>query len=328
MTRQQRRMLSALLWGLCLSHSHAQPPNTDASASSMQVSPQDDLRQLTTGTTFRDCADCPVMVVIVPAPNGPESMPHEGPFWNPGQVQEAGEWPSVFAMGRYEVTRAEFARFVRDSGYVVPANVGCYGWNGIRYETNPLADWSNPGFAQTDNDPAVCVSWSDANAYTKWLTKKTGKGYRLPTEAEWEYAARAGNAATRPWGDDEVNACRHANVGDASAKRGVPGTEATWKYHDCDDRHAYTAPVGSYEPNAFRLYDMLGNAWEWTDTCWNMSPPGAPPEDNRTTGPCEQRVLRGGGWVDSPAYVRYDFRFLLDPDDRDFYSGFRVLRSE
>lgn len=323
-----RRMMAALFFGLGLSHSLAQSPNPAALLSGSQASSQNDLRQLAVGTMFRDCADCPLMVVIVPKPNEQQSMQQNDLLWNPGQAQKAMDLPGVFAMGRYEVTRAEFALFVKDSGYKAPANVGCYGWNGTRYETNALADWRNPGFAQTDNDPVVCVSWNDASAYTEWLTKKTGKAYRLPTEAEWEYAARAGNAAARPWGDVEVDTCRYANVGDASTKRGVPGTAAAWKFHDCDDRYAYTAPVGSYQPNTFRLHDMLGNAWEWTDTCWNLAPPGAPTDDNRRSDPCEQRVLRGGGWIDSQPYVNYGFRFLIDGDDRDFYNGFRVLRGE
>ena len=323
-----RSALVALLSGLCLSHSLAQPPNTAASPSNAQASPRDDLRQLAAGTAFRDCADCPMMVVIVPKPNGLKSIQHDNLFWNPNQAEDAIELPGVFALGRYEVTRAEFALFVKDSGYVPPANVGCYGWNGSRYETNAVADWRNPGFAQTDNHPVVCVNWNDASAYTEWLSQKTGKGYRLPTEAEWDYAARAGSAAVHPWDGDDVDACRHANVGDASTKRGVPGTAATWKFNDCDDRHAYTAPVGSYRPNAFQLYDMLGNAWEWTDTCLDLAIPGKRSDGNRIPVPCEQRVLRGGGWVDSKAYVRYDFRFLLEPGDRDFYNGFRVLRGE
>lgn len=323
-----RCMLVTLLLGLCLSHSFAQAPNPAASPSREQASPHVDLRERAAGTAFRDCADCPQVVVIVPRPNGLESVQRDNLFWNPEQAQEALELPAKFAIGRYEVTRAEFARFVKDSGYAAPANVGCYGWNGARYETNAFADWRKPGFAQTDNDPVVCVSWDDASAYTEWLAKKSGKPYRLPTEAEWEYAARAGNAAGRPWGDSGVDACRYANVADASTRQGVSGTEGSWKYHDCDDRHAQTAPVGSYPPNAFGLHDMLGNAWEWTATCWNPEPLAAPSAGKRMAEPCEQRVLRGGGWVDSPAYVRYDFRFLLDQGDRDFYSGFRVLRDE
>jgi formylglycine-generating enzyme required for sulfatase activity len=323
-----RSMLAALLFGLCLSQSLAQSPNPAASPSMEQASQHNDLRQFAAGTMFRDCADCPTVVVIVPKPNGLESMQQDNLFWYPEQAQQAIDLPDVFAMGRYEVTRAQFALFVKDSGYAAPANVGCYGWNGARYETNAFADWRNPGFAQTDDDPVVCVSWDDASAYTEWLAKKTGKRYRLPTEAEWEYAARAGNATVRPWGDDGLDACRYANVGDSSTNQGVSGTAGTWKFHHCDDRHAYTAPVGSYQPNPFGLYDMLGNAWEWTDTCWNPAPPVAPSDRKPIAGPCEQRVLRGGGWVDSPAYVRYDFRFLLDQGDRDFYNGFRVLRDE
>lgn len=229
---------------------------------------------------------------------------------------------NAIGVGKYEVTKAQFARFVQERGYTTGG--GCFAWNGSRYEQDASKNWRNPGFAQTGNHPVVCVNWNDAKAYTEWLSQKTGRRYRLPTESEWEYAARAGDQASRPWDDNPSEACRYADVGDASAKRGVPGT-SNWTFHACDDHHAYTAPVGSYRPNAFGLHDMLGNAWEWLQECWRED---YTPAGNGPGARCSRHMLRGGAWVDSPALVRYDFRFFIDPDDRDYYSGFRVVRSE
>lgn len=232
--------------------------------------------------------------------------------------------PDAIGVGQYEVTRAQFARFVRESGHATSG--GCFAWNGNHYEQDASKNWQTPGFAQTDRDPVVCVNWRDARAYADWLSKKTGKRYRLPTETEWEYAARAGDRGLRPWGEKSTGACRHANVADRATMRGVPGT-AKWLFHDCDDRHVYTAPAGGYRPNAFGLYDMLGNAWEWTGDCWDEDPVGAEAGDPLGVA-CTGSVLRGGGWVDSEAFVSYDFRFFINAGDRDFYAGFRVVREE
>ena len=134
--------------------------------------------------------------------------------------------------------------------------------------------------------------------------------------------------AARCPGPGASDACRYANVADAAAKRGVPGT-ATWTFHECNDKHAYTAPVGSYRSNAFGLYDMLGNAWEWTQDWVNEENGGAPSDDrDRPNADCGYGVVLGGGWVDSAAFVRYDFRFFIGSDDRDFYNGFRVVRTD
>ena len=287
---------------------------------------QSDLQRRAVGTVFRDCADCPEVVVIPPATFGTASP--ERAF---GQTDQEGEGnsaalPSVIAVGRYEVTKAQFARFVRETGHSTRG--GCFAWDGHRYLQDASKNWRNPGFFQSDNDPVVCVNRNDAKAYTDWLTKKASRPYRLPTEAEWEYAARAGAQGSRPWGTKTSDACLYANVADASAKREVPGIAASWTFHDCDDGHAYTAPVGSYPPNAFGLYDMLGNAWEWTEDCWDEESAGAPAAGReQPSANCSQGVLRGGGWVDSPAFVSYDFRFFVGAGDRDFYMGFRVART-
>jgi formylglycine-generating enzyme required for sulfatase activity len=311
-----RWILAALLLALGSSHTYAQQP----------APRNNDLQRLAPGTVFRDCARCPELVVIPPGSLTVSAPEIGAEQTGRDQPQRSLAIPNAIGMGKYEVTRAQFARFVRESGHAVSG--GCFVWNGGKYEQDASKDWRHPGFAQTDKDPVVCVNWNDAKAYTEWLTKKAGKRYRLPTEAEWEYAARAGSRTPQPWGEKASAACRYANVADASAKRNVPGT-ASWTFHACDDKHAYTAPVGSYRPNAYGLYDMMGNVWEWTEECWKEEGLNAPADESvRPSAECGQRVLRGGSWVDSPAFVRYDFRFLIGVGDRDCYMGFRVARTD
>jgi formylglycine-generating enzyme required for sulfatase activity len=284
-----------------------------------------DLQRLAAGTVFRDCADCPEMVVIPPgrfAMGSPDS--EAGRYADEGPVHWVAI-PRVFGVGRYELTKAQFARFVQERGY--SASDGCHVWSGSKFVQDASKDWRNPGFPQTGNDPVVCVNWNDAKAYAQWLTQKSGKRYRLPTEAEWEYAARAGRQESRPWGDNPNEACRYANVADASTKTGVPGAEG-WIIHDCSDGRAYTAPVGSYRPNAFGLYDMIGNAWEWTEDCWNDKYVGAPSDGSaRASGNCGLRVLRGGSWHNDPDIARSAFRGRSDASFRSDHHGFRVART-
>jgi formylglycine-generating enzyme required for sulfatase activity len=172
------------------------------------------------------------------------------------------------------------------------------------------------------------VSWDDATAYAKWLSQRTGKGYRLLTEAEWEYAARAGTATTRYWGDSRDVGCAYANGADQAARTQVRGA-GDWHIADCQDRYGYTAPVGSYRPNAFGLHDMLGNLWEWTQDCWNGNYKGAPADGNAwATGDCELRSVRGGSWEDSPVAVRAAYRVGSPIEIRVFTRGFRVARDD
>lgn len=286
--------------------------------------PAHDLQRLPAGTVFRDCADCPEMVVVSP---GRFSM--GSPTGEAGRFDDEGPQHSVairraFAAGRYEVTRKQFATFAQATGHSAE---GCHEWNGSHWERDPSKNWRDPGFSQTDNDPVVCVSWEDARAYAEWLGRKSGRRYRLLTEAEWEYAARAGSPASRPWGGDAGVACRYANVADASARRGVSGA-SSWTIHGCDDGRAHTAPVGSYRPNAFGLYDMIGNAWEWTEDCWNAGYAGAPSDGGAwRRGSCGQRILRGGSWFNTPQSTRSASRYRSAVDFRFNCYGFRVART-
>lgn len=310
-----RWILAALLLALDSSHGYARQPAPRSN----------ELQRLAAGAVFRDCAHCPELVAIAPGSLSVAATESGAERTVPDEPQRTLAIASAIGIGKYEVTRAQFAYFVRESGHTVSG--GCFVWSNGRYLQDAARDWRQPGFAQTDKDPVVCVNWSDAKAYTAWLTKKTGKRYRLPTEAEWEYAARAGNPGAQPWGEKASAACRYANVADASAQRKVPAT-ASWTFHACNDRRAYTAPVGSYRPNAYGLYDMMGNVWEWTEECWQEEGRNAPANGRGRGAECSERVLRGGSWVDSPAFVRYDFRFLIGAGDRDFYIGFRVARTD
>ncbi len=286
------------------------------------------------GSVFQDCPDCPRMVVI---PAGEFTM--GSPATDAGRGVDEGPQRQVaiaqaFALGRSEVTVAEFRRFADESGYQTEAERDgrAQGCSGFIY-ADPAArmpgalavtSWRSPGLAQADSHPVLCVSWNDARAYAQWLSKKTGKRYRLPTEAEWEYAARAGSVAARHWGDDPVQACRFANVADQSRFQ-------TWGFgqkHECTDGHYFTAPAAGYSPNRFGLYDMLGNAWEWTEDCWNPSYAGAPADGSAwLAGDCAQRVARGGSWSTVPRFVRSATRYKNSADHRDNLTGFRLART-
>jgi formylglycine-generating enzyme required for sulfatase activity len=288
------------------------------------------------GTVFQDCADCPRMVVI---PAGEFVM--GSPAAEAGRGSDEGPQRQVilaqpFAMGRGEVTVAEFRRFVEESGYRTEAerDLRAQGCSGFIYadpvakdsSTPGVTSWRSPGLAQAqvDSHPVLCVSWNDARSYAQWVSKRTAKRYRLPTEAEWEYAARAGSATARHWGDDAGQACRFANVADQSRFQ-------TWSFgqkHECTDGHYFTAPAAAYLPNRFGLHDMLGNVWEWTEDCWNASHAGAPVDGSaRLSGDCSQRILRGGSWSTVPRFVRSATRHKNPADHRDNLTGFRLARS-
>jgi sulfatase modifying factor 1 len=282
--------------------------------------------------TFRDCDICPEMVVI---PGGQfvmgsdrdedasENIPQQ--FQNRSQPQRTVRVES-FSAGRYEVTRAEYRAFVQDTGR--PTVGGCEVWSGERFVNDPGKNWRDPGFAQNDRHPVTCVSWQDATDYANWLSRRTGKPYRLLSEAEWEYAARAGTRSRRFWGDDARGSCDFANGADRSAADRVSGFRKLNTFVECDDRNPWTSRVGSYRGNAFGLHDMLGNVSEWVSDCWTENYKHAPADaSSRTGGDCAKRVLRGGPWSYGPGYLRSAFRFERDAHVRSDHEGFRVARS-
>jgi formylglycine-generating enzyme required for sulfatase activity len=235
-----------------------------------------------------------------------------------------------FALGVHTVTRGECLAFAAATGRPVGAScwhftdIGGGNWN-FR-ERNGL-NWTNPGFSQSGNEPIVCVNWHDASAYAAWLSSRTGRRYRLPSEAEWEYAARAGTPGPRWWGGREA-ACAHANVRDFSFA-GHYNFQRDSTYFQCADGFAHTAPVGSFPANPFGLRDMLGNVWQWTADCWNPTLSGQPANGAaRLTGDCSLRVVRGGAWNSDPGVVRAGFRTWSPPGSRNSNTGFRVARTQ
>ncbi|HEY1935789.1 MAG TPA: SUMF1/EgtB/PvdO family nonheme iron enzyme [Acetobacteraceae bacterium] len=276
------------------------------------------------GSVMRDCPTCPEMV-LVPAGSFTMGVP-------PGESVRDGvlfdddkdarplrtvTFAHAFWLGKYPVTRAEYAEFVHDANYTA----GGKGWQD----------------GDSDRDPVVNVSPADAEAYAAWLSspRKTGKPYRLPSEAEWEYAARAvtapGPTPARFWGNDfeHTAACHYANVSDEALRKQSKASPDKNDYFVCDDGHAGVAPVGSYQPNAFGLYDMLGNVWQWTADCYTNSYDGAPDDGSaRTSGDCSRRVLRGGSWHSSPAGVRAGVRIDYDQGYLSARVGFRLARTQ
>jgi len=277
--------------------------------------------------TFRDCANCPEMAVI---PAGVFVM------GTPASQLENVEVPAEtqttvvriarpFAIGRFEVTRGEFAAFVRDAGYEIRA--GCRTWDDAlgRFADDARRTWLDPGrpLEPTDQHPINCVSWADAQAYVQWLARRTSQPYRLPSEAEWEYAARAGTTTLRFWGDAPQDGCDFANTYDGTARDAY---KLGWPDAGCADGYPDLAPVGQLKPNAHGLHDMIGNVWEWTEDCSTGSYVGRPKDGSAWVwlGGCERRVLRGGGWLTSPDRSRSGFRGDGDANDRADFTGFRV----
>ncbi len=316
----QARLVRALLAASLLSL----PPLVSAQA------------QVQAGAGFRDCADCPAMLVVEPG-----EFRMGAPADDAEQAKDGRESPAHaarvlrrFALGRTELSVAEFARFVAASGYVTsaerdPAAPGCLAWlaQDHKLAARPGLSWRQPGYAQRDEHPVVCVSWNDAQAYLAWLSQRSGRNYRLASETEWEYAARAGAGSRWPWGEDPGQACPHANVAD-----GTPD-EQGWRWperHDCSDGQTQVAPVASYRANALGLHDMIGNVWEWVQDCYVSDAYARPdmPDDGsaREAAACSARGLRGGAWISGPARTRPSYRGGYGPETRSNVFGFRVAR--
>ncbi len=274
------------------------------------------------GRVFRDCGGCPEMVVV-PAGSFEMGSPssEEGRADDEGPVHRV-TIRKVFAVGVREVTRGEYRRFVRATRH--SAGDSC-----MTFEDGELKDrggwnWEDPGYWQTDGHPVVCVSWEDAKGYVEWLSRETGEEYRLLSEAEWEYVARAGSRGARYWGGSEAGQCGHANGADKEAEKRY----GNWTVVSCNDGHVHTAPVGSYGANGFGLQDVLGNVWEWAEDCWNGSYAGAPSDGSAwETGDCGRRVLRGGSWVNGPRFLRSAIRYWSSTGYRINLDGFRVART-
>ena len=242
------------------------------------------------GDTFKDCDPCPEMVIV--PPGGFRMGDLHGAGYFSEKPIHAVRIDHAFAVGKFEVTFDEWAACVSDGG--------CNG-----YRPDDL------GWGRGDR-PVVHVSWHDAKTYVRWLSRKTGKTYRLLSEAEWEYAARAGTRTIFPWGNA---------VGSGYAN--CDGCGSAWDDH-------LTAPVGSFAPNGFGLHDMHGNVYEWVEDCWHSGYEGAPSDGSAWTsgGVCQVRILRGGSYDDTPALVRSANRDGNSANDRyNLFSGVRVARA-
>jgi formylglycine-generating enzyme len=226
-----------------------------------------------------------------------------------------------FSMGKNDVTMGDFKKFVYDTGYRTDAERGggCYDWTGKK---NGSLNWRNAGFTQDDRYPVVCVSWNDSLAFAEWLSGKTGRKYRLPSEAEWEYAARSGGKDEKYAGfSDERQLSLYANVCDKNC---------VFDHHTAsqDDGYKFTAPVGSYRPNELGLHDMTGNVLQWINDWYGKNYYGESPKDNpRGPDSGQHRVLRGGSWYLAPVYARAAYRLWGTPDVRFYDIGFRLISS-
>ena len=272
------------------------------------------------GGRFRDCPECPEMVVV---PAGSFRM--GSPSHEEGRREDEGPVHRVrigkpFAVGVYEVTVAEFGRFAEGTGHSTGNSCGTY--EGDQWQPREGRGWRNPGFGQGGSHPVACVSWDDARAYASWLSRSTGERYRLLSESEWEYVARAGT--TGPFHTGSTISTEQANYkGLFSYPPGGPG------YYDPNGLYRKrTLPVGSFPANGFGLHDVHGNVWEWTGDCWNESYAGAPSDGSSwERGDCSHRVLRGGGSFDFPRILRSAFRGRNVTGFRSSGLGFRVART-
>jgi formylglycine-generating enzyme required for sulfatase activity len=207
-----------------------------------------------------------------------------------------------FAIGAFAVTRGEFSAFVAATGYEVVGS--CYFWTGTTWEERADRSWRAPGFEQDDRHPVTCIDLKAAKAYTAWLSERTGRNYRLPSETEREYATRAGTVTPYWWG---------ASISPLSAN--YNGTNRTMR-------------VDTFQPNAWGLYNVHGNVWDWTDDCWNENNTGNPGDGSaRTAGDCTWRVARGGAWNYSSTYLRSAYRYWNEPGNRSGVQGMRVVRA-
>ncbi|MEZ5842768.1 MAG: formylglycine-generating enzyme family protein [Hyphomicrobiaceae bacterium] len=204
-------------------------------------------------------------------------------------------------VGKHEVTRGQFAAFVAATGHKTDG--GCYTWSWTGWKQQADKSWRSPGFEQTDAHPVTCINWNDAMAFVQWFAKTSGQPYRLLSEAEWEYAARAGTTTRYAFGD---------SISKQQAQFSASATVA----------------VGSFSANAFGLHDMHGNVWEWVEDVWHDNYQGASADGSAWTvgGDHSRHVLRGGSWLYGPGSLRSAFRSRYQSDNRLIHYGFRVAR--
>jgi formylglycine-generating enzyme len=286
--------------------------------------------------TLTDCADCPKMIVIPAGSATLGSTAEERRLAGIIPIFGDREEPTYrvtfaqpYAIGRTEITRGQYRAFVEATGRADPPACGNHEPKKDFWGPRPGYNWRKPGFEQTDDHPAVCIGYDDAVAYAQWLSAKTGKAYRLPSDAEWEYAARAGTSTPWYWGDRGEDGCGIANLMSTGtvARLGYPNSMAN--RFACSSARAFTVPVASFPPNAFGVYDMMGNAFEWAADCNSPDNRDAHADGSaRTTGDCARHYLKGGAFQTPFWLTRSAVRGApLAGDIRMFAMGFRVARS-
>lgn len=288
------------------------------------------------GTEFQDADGAPTMVVIPTGSYTAGSTPEEHEKFGVPENRRDFELPQrivnitePFAMGRTEVTVGQFTEFVEQSGY--QPRGGSRWWNPAHdpatatMDFDPELSYRNPGFPQTDESPVVAVTRQDARAYAAWLSEKTGHTYRLPSEDEWEWAARGGATTTFFWGDDIERVGEFANSFDESSKA---TNKFRWDATPAqDDGHPYLAPVAQFKPNGYGLFDVTGNAREFTADDWIRNLPTTPSSGATRDADAAFPVLRGGGWNYQSQNLRLDYRsaYLSSEVSTNMF-GFRLLR--
>lgn len=288
---------------------------------------------------IKDCPVCPELVVLKPGVFQMGALDSEGRDHGLPPRLVRREQPRhpvtiarAVAFGRYEITIDQFAAFADAAGY--SPEPGCWEFKGSDWVFDTSRSWREAKLGQSGSHPVTCVSWHDAEAYVLWLSRLTGKSYRIPSEAEWEHAARGGSQAAYWFGDDSADICRYVNLGDQDTEArfrwtGAPTRlEIAWVPQPCHDGFATTSPVDAKPPNAFGVYGVLGNVMEWAADCWHEDYRDGPHDQaaRLTSGDCASRVMRGQGWAAIAASARPAFRRKMTATDRRVTFGIRVVR--
>jgi formylglycine-generating enzyme len=286
----------------------------------------------TGGALREDCAACPAMVSI-PAGNAVFGSVAGALYQRPDELpRRTLRIARGFQVSRTEITRAQYEAFVQATGRAAGGECLTDRRKRGDWQYDAATNYRDPGFAQADDHPVACVSFDDAEAYVAWLNTVTSGGWRLLTELEWEYVAAAGAATLFPWGDDKIDACRHANGFDGAAWQTYAGMDTSgYPLFDplpCRDGFLNTSPAGTLAPNKFGVHDMIGNVSEWVADCYVASHErldaagmaDAPP------GPCAKRVAKGGSWGTLAHNLRTAERFPYAASHRDDSIGIRVAR--
>jgi formylglycine-generating enzyme required for sulfatase activity len=300
----------------------SQPKSLSTDAPSAEVTPPPS--NMKSGAVFQDCKDCPEMVVI-PAGSFMMGSPDNETGRDSSEGPQHKETiPRAIAVSKYLVTYEEYKKFMDATGRDAGATCWYYRDEEDRWIPKDGRTYADPGFDQRSNSPAVCLNLGDARAYAAWLSKVTGQNYHLPSEAEWEYAARAGTKTARYWGDGDKDQCAYANGADQSWKKKYPKDPGF--NPNCDDGYAFTAPVGSFKPNAFGLYDMLGNSWQLTQDCLSGGYSASDGKGVPQLGACEKHVIRGGSFGRGAKFLRSAYRGGMKEDVRGVSNSIRLVR--